>query len=142
MSKNDYLSYEEIAVIYYDNKEIINSIKDGLLSSGFVPNKEKSITLYNENGQVICGDDPQDEKLQSIRSIYDDVIDFLHNNEELRPIIMFREVYEKTVIEFEFRSNHINSDPRAGIIYTTTPKEPWGEVHLEGDWYAYKYEMD
>ena len=142
MPSKDFLSYEDVADIYYANKELINSIKDGLLSSGFVPNKGNDISLYYEDGQLICHGDTQGEKLQIIHNIHDDVIEFLRINEYFRPLIMFREVYGKTVIEFEFRSNNAKEDYRAGIIYTTVPKEPWWEVHLEDNWYAYKYTMD
>ena len=142
MSNKDFLSYNEITDIYNANKDKINSIKDGLLSSGFIPNKGISISLYYENGQLICSNDPQGEKLEIIQDIVNDVIDFLRKNEDLRPLIMFREVYEKTIIEFEFRSKNAKEDYRAGIIYTTAPNEPWGEVDLEDNWYAYKYTMD
>ena len=141
MSNKEFLSYDEITDIYNANKELINNIKNGLLSSGFVPNKEKNISLYYENGQLICSDGPQGEKLQIIQNIHDDVIDFLRVNKKLKPTIDFREVFGKTIIEFEFRSNYVKADYRAGIVYTTTPKKPWGEVHLEDNRYAYKYVM-
>ncbi|MDR2569881.1 MAG: hypothetical protein LBD23_06235 [Oscillospiraceae bacterium] len=53
----------------------------------------------------------------------------------------FRDM-DNVIVDFGFRSNNKKSDYRAGIIYTTTPNEPWGEVHLEDNWYVYKYTMD
>ena len=97
---------------------------------------------YNESGQLICNDDQQGEEIRILHNIEDGVVRFLRENEDLRPLIMFREVYEKKIIEIEFRSNNAKEDYRAGIIHTHTPKQPWGEVHLEDSWYAYKYTMD
>ena len=142
MLNKDFLSYEEITDIYNANKAKINSIKVGLLSSGFIPSKGSSISLHYKDGQLNCDDDPQGDKMQIIQNICDDIIDFLRDYEDLRPLIMYREVFGKNIIEFEFRSNNVREDYRAGIVYTTTPNEPWGEVHLEDNWYAYKYTMD
>jgi len=153
-----FLSYDEITDIYNANKELINSIKDGLFSSGFIPHDgmtpfgydsrvEKSVFLHYdyEKKQLFCSDDAQGEKLKSIQNVHNDAIEyFMSVDANSNPSIAFRKIryIDDTIIEFAFRSNYKKEDYRAGIIYTITPNEPWGEVHLEDNWYAYKYTMD
>jgi hypothetical protein len=157
MSNKELFTYENIETLYNDNKELINNIKDGLFSSGFIPhdgksssgndsNIENSIFLTYNNKQLLCSNDPQGEKLQSIQNVHDDVIDyFMQMNERwgsytARISISFRMVYGNTIIDFEFLDK--KSPTHVGLIYTDAPKEVWGEIHLEDNWYAYKYTMD
>ena len=144
----NFLSYEEIADIYFENRGLINDIKEILFSSGFVPddgftpsgfkaNLEKSIYLCYRNGRFVCENDPNGEKLQIFGSIQDDILDFLRVNEDLKPSIGYRVIYGCAAIEFDFLDK--TTYTRAGIIYTTAPKTTWGEVHLEDNWYAYRY---
>jgi hypothetical protein len=161
MARDEFLSYDDILSIYDRNRDVINRIKDGLISSDFTPigrypranfnvDEYKAIILmydFSKHQLILTDGDISDEqinsRLQSIRSVHDDAIEyFLDVGKENNPSILYREVTGYTIIEFAFRSNYRNSDPRAGIIYTTNPKELWGEVHIEDNWYAYKYEMD
>ena len=153
----DFLSYEDVIDIYYENRELINGIKDGLFSSGFIPHDGMTESGYNsniensiflsydyKNGQLICSDDPQGEKLQSIQNVHSDAIEyFMRMNKNNNPSIDFRKIlfFEDVIIEFEFRSNYYRSDPRAGILYTTEPDNVYGDVHIEDNWYVYKYNM-
>ena len=155
----DFLNHEEITDIYYANKELINNIKDGLLSSGFIPHdgmieSRYHSYLYNDiilrydykNGKLICsssGDNPMtpDEKLQSIQSVHSDVIEYFKRmNKNYNPNINFRksEFMEDVVIEFGCYKPKRKFGV-VGIIYTTEPeKVPFGGlVHIEDNWYTY-----
>ena len=150
-----FLSNEEITNIYHENRELINSIKDGLFSSGFIPhdgittsgydsNMENSILLFYdyENEQLFCENDPMDEKLQKIKNVHSDAIDyFIRVNEDFNPSIQFRKIRDMDiVIEFGFLDK--KSWTHAGIIYTAVPEEVGGKIHLEDNWYAYRYMLD
>ena len=150
---NDFLSYEEITDIYYANRELINSIKDELFSSDFIPNNGMTEFGYNSsmenrlflsydytNKQLVCSNDPQGEKLQSIQNVHSDIIEYFKSmNRNYNPGIGFRKDLdlEDVRVLFEFRKNVSVS---AGIVYTTMPEILLGAtVHLENNWYAYKY---
>ena len=141
-----FLSDEEITNIYYENKELINRIKDGFFSSGFIPdglNEVSGITLrYDyENGRLFCNDDPQDEKLQRVQNVHSDAIEyFTRMNKNHNPSIGFRKFrfMEDSVIEFFFSKN-VNL--RVLVIYTTEPDKYMfgGLVHIEDNWYTQRH---
>ena len=154
MLNEKFVTDEELSSIYKDNNELINRIKDGLFSSDFVPHDgmtehgynstlNKSLVLrydYN-NGQLLCYDDPQGEKLQSIQNVQIDIIGYfllVKDKEKLGPCIRYWKIREGcTIIQFEFV--HSKTDTHAGVMYIANP-EDFGfiRIHIEGNWYVYR----
>jgi len=152
-----FISDDELTSIYNDNKELFNDIKGGLFSSDFIPHDGMTesgyksallnkIDLYYDykNAQLICHDDPQGNKLQSIQNVQGDIINYfllVKDKEKISPSISFWKLRDRcTIIQFEF--DHAWSDTHAGIMYITSPKDyPFLQIHLEGNWYVYRYQM-
>ena len=87
----DLLPCEDLIVIYYENKELINSIKDDFFSSGYIPPWWGIILCYDyKNGQLFCDSDPNGEKLQSIQNIHSDAIEYFTRINEDYARISFR----------------------------------------------------
>ena len=148
--KKDFPSEESLINIYYENKELINSIKDGLFSSDFTPHDgmtesgykssmEKSIYLSYDykNNQLFCDNDPQGEKLQSIQNVHSDIIEYFKRINRNGTSISFRK------IQFSYRDDDTDiiiefslSGRGVGILYTNVPENWSGPAHIEDNWYA------
>jgi len=139
-------SHKDITVIYYQNKELINRIKDGFFSSGFIPNKDgNGVILYYDynNGQLLCQDDTKGEILQSIQNVHSDAIEYFQRmNRNFSPRIDFSKIPYKEDIMVQFRF-HGGRGYSGGFVYTDVIKQNqwiWGNtVHLEDNWYAFRY---
>ena len=154
----DFPSYEEITDIYYENKELINSIKDGLFSSfipclgcggwaesGYYSNIDNRLFLSYDykNGQLVCKEDPQGEKLQSIQNVHSDVIEYFKRINRNGSSISFSKLGgildiddTRVVFSLSGRINYV-----ACIVYTNNPDIGFSgqAVHIEGNWYAARY---
>ena len=134
--------------IFNEKREIINRIKDGLLSSECI-----NTMIYYDNNQLICGEDPTGKKLESINDIANDIIDYFNYIKNLNikeePTIWIREIFleDYLIIEFAFPGSKFNLFRRntyfdTGIIFTDTPGVT-GTVdykkHIEDNWYIYHY---
>ena len=147
----NFVSFDEVVTIYHDNRELINRIGDGLLSSEFVPQDGFDSKVYNslylfydyDNKHLICSDDPQGDKLQIIQDIHEDAIAyFVSVGDYVNPSIMFREIRNMgVVIEFSFRGFNERFTILSGIMYTTEPEESWTIAHLEKNWYVSWFEL-
>ena len=140
MSYNNFLTDEEVADIYRNNKEVINDIKDGLYSTFGcdVTKAVDSIAVFYDGDQLYCSEDPDGEKLQSIQNVHSDAIDyFMRVNESFNPSIMFRTAFDGIVVEFDFFDK--KSGVSVGIIYTTNPEGLWGDIHIEDNWHLYRF---
>ena len=86
-----FLSDEEVIKIYRDNKELINSIKDGLFASEFVPrggSDPHSIYLQYKDNQLLCLGDSKGKKMGQIQEVHDDAIEYFKRmKKKLRPNI-------------------------------------------------------
>ena len=142
--EKDYPSEETLIDIYYENKELINSIKDGFFSSGYIPPHGSSIFLHYDynNRQLFCSDDARGEKIQSIQNIHSYAIEFFTRINKNYACISFRNTKQTDVdditIVFSFGSSVTYV---AYILYTNTPEIwPWTElVHIEDNWYIQRY---
>ena len=144
--------HEKIANIYYNNKELINCIKDELyfIDDGDL-SKRNGIFLYYDydNNQLFCEDSDRNDTLSRVPTIHKDAIDFFlrvenenlsPNIEKLNPKILFWEVYYlDVVVEF---SLYKKEDDETGIIYTNIPEKIAGLKHIEGNWYTYWFVME
>ena len=154
MPNREFVTDDELKSLYYDNRELINRIQEGLFSSDFIPNDgftgshfdnalvNSLVIKYDyEKGQLFSHDDPKNEKLKSIENVLSDINRYfllVKSKEKYSPSIEYREIPDVgVVVEFEFF--HKESCTRTGIIYTTKPEELWCDViHLEGNWYLYR----
>ena len=138
-----FLSNEEIISIYYNNRELINDIKNGLFSVvDDIPSQYFNIALRYNNEQLFCNNYPNGENLLYIQNVHNDIIEyFVSINEDLNPCILFGEVLKKDIaIQFDFLEEKTRT--RAGIVYTTMPEEMRTVSHIEGNWYVYRYVLD
>ena len=137
-SNRNFIDKDELAIIFYENRELLINIKDGLFASDFVPDRQNALFLFfdYENKQLFASNDPYGERLQSIKNIHSYAIEyFMLVDENLNPDIGFREIRDRgVIIEFGFRSAR---GPHAGIMYKTMPDNLWRETHLEGNWYVF-----
>ena len=143
-SKKDFPREETLINIYYENKELLNSIKDGFFSSGYsFPNGYYSIILRYDykNKQLFCTEDPLGEKLQSIQNVHSDAIEYFTRINKDYARIGFRKGADNFIgVRFTLNS----SIYRVSIIYaSTSTQESMYEltVHIEDNWYVLRYIM-
>ena len=126
-SFNKSVNEEEMKVlikeIYNENEQIINVIKDELMS------KNGEMYVYYQNGEVVCDNVNFDEETKNNIALYFTAID-----EKLDSAIRIRELFGERVIEFSFYDKRNKMD--RGIIYTSDTQ---GYDHIENNWYVYSY---
>jgi len=153
MDDNNFISIEDVSNLYFKNSELFNRIKNGLLSSDFIPhdgmidgrfnsNFENHIFLKfdYENNYVFCCNDCPCENLINIQNIHIDIVDyFMLVYEAYNPSIFFRKVRDiGIVIEFSFFDR--NTGIHKGLVYSANATRLLGGgLHLEDYWYVYSY---
>jgi hypothetical protein len=157
----DFLTMAEIEALFFENRELLENIRDELFASGFVPHHgvdeqtlrfsselEMSILLgFNyRRRRLFVHDNPDNEILQSIQNVHEYAIEWFTNvGRDFGPTISFREIRGSsgssrgTVIEFDFLYPPLWI--RAGIMYKPGDDMLWACRHLDGDWYIYWYEL-
>jgi hypothetical protein len=149
----DFFTMAEIETIFYENRELLETIKNELFASGFVPHSgvdemsdrynaelERSIRLefdYSTH-ELFAENDPCGEKLQAIQNVHEyAIVWFMNMREDFEPVIFFRETSEMgTIVQFNFRYNPVWIG--AGIMYKPGWEESlWVVEHLDDDWYMY-----
>ena len=140
----DFPSRESLINIYYENKELLNSIKDDFFSSDYIPTNGSQIILYYDykNKQLFCDDDARGEKLQSIQNVHSDAIEYFKHINKNYAWISFRNLKlsnaDDIIIEFSLGSSY---NYVAIILYTSNP-DSWPKswlVNIEDNWYTCRY---
>ena len=150
--RDAYLNKDEIVEIFNDNIELIESIKNGLLESGFFPHdgivdgrfnsaehKYVSIRFNHETSQIFnWSSRPNEENFYAVQNIHGYATDFLSQfDESIDATIMFWQARGMgTLIEFDFRIR--GSRVFTGITYPIEPFCPYEKaslIHIEDNWY-------
>ena len=124
-----HMTDEELVEFYNDNHQIINKIKNELLSSGY-----DDVWIYWESNKIICRENGED---LNIPSIYDELVEYFEQtNKRLSPCIQFiNKSYERLpAVEFSFFARRVTK----GIVYS---KVSVSKNKIDDDWYTFVYAM-
>ena len=132
-----------LETIYFDNKELMHDIKDGLHASG-----QAGLNLTYEDGQLRCtsngsadylssiDEGTQEAALEYFRRVHDDDYVFKRDAEGDYAWISFMNYPGLVSVEFLFVTG---KGPSVGIVHTTQPKVGGIIIqrNIEGDWHEF-----
>ena len=127
------MTEDELLILYKENKQIINNIKDGLFSAGY-----DNINIYIEKNEIFyvvpTGSSNVSAKFINIPSVHNDVIEYFKTvSKKLHPQIKFSKIFDNPVVQFAFYSNKVEK----GIIFISTPDKIGLTKNIENNWYLY-----
>ena len=127
---------------YHDNSDVIDRIKEGLLSSG-LPLSKRSGSSYHtfsfEGGSLRVTNDPRGEKREAIQHIEDDMVSYFSSLDfEGTAYIEYLLLGGvEVVVQLSFTTVEDGLTHERGLVYSDSDEVTGFLRHVDGNWYFY-----